>query len=58
MSQRRGLWAQLDWWGKLEVLGIIAIVAFCALAAVDPVLADSLFNSVADPLRSFFEGLR
>jgi hypothetical protein len=58
MSNRGGsFWARLDWWGKLEVLGIGVILAYAALSVIDPVLARSLLNSLTDPAKAFFESL-
>jgi len=46
------MWAQMDWIARLEVIGIILMLAYCALAAIDPVLADSVGNALIDFLRS------
>lgn len=57
MSQRQGLWAQLDWIDRLEVLGILLMLAYAALAAIDPILARSILYAVTDPVKTFFESL-
>jgi len=49
----RSFWAKLDWWGKLEVLGIGAVLIFCAIAAIDPVLADAIIFEIEKFLRGW-----
>ena len=58
MSNRGGsVWSRLDWWGKLEVLGIGVVIAYAALSVIDPVLARSILHSITDPARAFFASL-
>jgi hypothetical protein len=47
----RSFWAKLDWWGKLELLGIAAMIGFCMLTVIDPILARSIAYAVADIIR-------
>jgi len=49
----RSFWAKLDWWGKLELLGIGALLAFCAISAVNPVLADAIVFKIEMLLRGW-----
>jgi len=46
----RSFWARLHWIDRLEVLGILAMLAYCALAAIDPVLARAIGYAITDAI--------
>lgn len=58
MSNRGGsVWSRLDWWGKLEVLGIGLALVYCIIAAINPVLAESIGFALVDIIGRIGYGL-